>query len=53
MSRSAIPQALRHWLETLGEWCEYCGTSERVTGIPLEADHIQPRSQLGETKPAN
>lgn len=53
MSRGALPQTLRRWLETLGEWCEYCGTSERVTGIPLEADHIQPRSQLGATEQTN
>lgn len=28
-----IPQHLRRWLETLGERCEYCQTSEFVTGI--------------------
>lgn len=53
MSRKAIPNRLRRWLETLGERCEYCLTSEQVTGIALEADHIIPHSQEGPTSKAN
>ena len=53
MSRKAIPKRLRSWLDTLGERCEYCRTSERVTGIVLEADHIIPRSRRGPTSKTN
>lgn len=31
------------------EQCEYCHTQARVTGIPLEVDHIMPLSAGGET----
>lgn len=48
-----IPQHLRRWLETLGERCEYCQTSEFVTGITLEADHIWPRALHGPTTREN
>lgn len=48
-----LPDHLRQWLQTLGERCEYCGTSEWVTGIPLEVDHIRPRSQRGTTSRFN
>ena len=48
-----IPQHLRRWLETLGERCEYCRTSEFVTGITLEADHIRPRALNGPTNREN
>ena len=53
MSPSTIPQRLRRWLETLGERCEYCRTSEWVTGIPLEVDHIRPRSKRGANSQSN
>jgi hypothetical protein len=53
MSPATIPRKLRGWLTTLGERCEYCRTSEWVTGIPLEVDHIRPRSQGGETSESN
>lgn len=48
-----IPLHLRRWLETLGEQCEYCQTSEFVTGITLEADHVRPRSLHGPTSREN
>ena len=48
-----LSERLRHWLQTLGERCEYCGTSEWVTGIPLEVDHIRPRSRRGKTSRSN
>ena len=53
MSPKAIPERLRRWLATLGERCEYCGTSEWVTGIPLEVDHIRPRAQQGTNRRSN
>jgi hypothetical protein len=53
MKSSAIPQPLRRWLETLGERCEYCQTSEWVTGLSLVADHIRPSSKGGATQRAN
>jgi hypothetical protein len=34
MSLITISRRLRRWLATLGERCEYCRTSEWVTGIP-------------------
>ena len=49
MSGKFGPLRLRRWLESLGERCEYCQTSESVTGIALEVDHIHPRSKGGET----
>lgn len=45
MSRKYIPTQLRRWLESLTDFCEYCQTAERVTGIALDADHIEPRSR--------
>jgi len=53
MSSSAVPERLRRWLETLGELCEYCYTSERITGIPLEVDHIRPRARRGANSRSN
>jgi hypothetical protein len=53
MSLITISRRLRRWLATLGERCEYCRTSEWVTGIPLEVDHILPSSQGGETSESN
>jgi len=53
MSRRVVPEALRRWLETLGERCEYCGTSEWVTGMSLEADHIQPLAKGGAASKEN
>ena len=53
MSSAYISKALRQWLLTLGNLCEYCQTSELVTGILLEADHIQPRTKGGTTSRTN
>ena len=53
MSSPNISQKLRRWLLSLGERCEYCQTSELITGIPLEADHIHPESKGGSTKRKN
>lgn len=49
MSRSTpkVPKALRIWVESLGERCEYCQTSEWIAGIALEIDHIIPRAKSG------
>jgi hypothetical protein len=48
-----VSEQLRRWLQTLGERCEYCGTSEWVTGVPLEVDHIRPLSRRGATNRSN
>jgi hypothetical protein len=48
-----LSDSLRRWLQTLGERCEYCRTSEWITGIPLEVDHIQPQSRRGTTSHTN
>lgn len=53
MSPATTPRGLRQWLATLGERCEYCHTSEWVTGILLEVDHILPSSQGGEISESN
>jgi len=53
VNQRSIPARLRPWLQTLGDRCEYCGVSEQVTGIPLEADHIIPLSQQGVTEQVN
>ncbi len=52
MSRKSprVPRKLRQWLESLDEHCEYCRSSERVSGIALEVDHIVPRSRGGALK---
>lgn len=53
MSSKIIPVRLRRWLETLGDQCEYCRISERVTGLALEVDHIIPRFRGGSTSQVN
>jgi len=53
MSHKAIPKRLRRWLEGLGDRCEYCRTSERITAIVLDGDHIMPRAKGGPTNQAN
>lgn len=53
MSSKAISTSLRLWLASLGERCEYCLTSEFVTGIGLDADHIKPRAKGGLTNQDN
>lgn len=53
MNLRSIPLSLRRWLHTLGDRCEYCASSERVTGVPLEVDHVIPLSRRGVTAQAN
>lgn len=53
MTPRSVPVRLRRWLRTLGDRCEYCGASERVTGVPLEVDHIIPLSRRGVTEQTN
>lgn len=53
MTSKYIPIRLRRWLESLGERCEYCQTSQLVTSIELEADHIYPRAKGGTTSRLN
>lgn len=51
---SKIPQQLQELVRTraLGR-CEYCQTSERVTGLRCQVDHILPLSQGGATAEEN
>ncbi len=49
-----IPEALRAFVrERAGGRCEYCLTSEELTGIRCQADHILPRSRQGATTADN
>lgn len=48
-----VPKALRLWVEAVGERCEYCQTSEWISGIALEIDHIIPRSKSGANAQTN
>lgn len=51
---SEVPRQLRERVRTraLGR-CEYCQTSERVTGLRCQVDHIMPLSQGGATVEQN
>lgn len=41
----AIPSALRDLVrQRAGSRCEYCQTSEWLTGLEREIDHIHPRA---------
>lgn len=53
MTSVYIPVAIQRWLATLGERCEYCQSSERITGTRLETDHILPRALGGKTERHN
>ncbi len=45
-----IPVPLRHSVHGRASGlCEYCRTSERLTGYTLEVDHIVPSSRGGES----
>ena len=54
MSRSYIQKALREQI-TLDarNRCGYCLTSARITGSPMEIDHIVPESLGGSTEREN
>jgi hypothetical protein len=50
MSRSYVPKALREEVaHDARHRCGYCLTSARVTGTPMEIDHIIPESLGGPT----
>lgn len=50
MSRSHVAKALREQItKEAGHRCGYCRTSARVTGTPMEIDHIIPEALGGLT----
>lgn len=54
MTNSLISQPLRHLIrQRAGGRCEYCQTSEWLTGLPGEIDHIVPRAHGGPTTADN
>ena len=54
MTGAAIPQALRQLVRTrANNRCEYCQTSEWLSGLPCEIDHIAPRAEEGPTADDN
>lgn len=45
-----IPVAVQRLVrEQFGDRCAYCQTAERLTATTFEFEHIQPRSEGGET----
>ncbi|PSN12350.1 HNH endonuclease [filamentous cyanobacterium CCT1] len=51
---ASVPQALRQQVTTLAKnCCEYCQTQQRLTGMPLVLDHIQPQSLGGSSDLSN
>jgi len=49
-----VPPALRQQVTTLAKHCcEYCQTQQRLTGMPLVLDHIQPQSLGGSSDLSN
>lgn len=54
MTSAYIPKQLRRRLAHSGRHrCGYCLLPERLTGIPMEIDHLVPRSLGGPTEEAN
>jgi 5-methylcytosine-specific restriction endonuclease McrA len=54
MASLKLPQALHQLVRTRAESrCEYCQTSERLSGLPCEVDHIIPRAKDGPTTADN
>lgn len=50
MTSGYIPVALRRQLRSEGDRrCAYCRSSETITGMPLEVEHILPRARGGRT----
>lgn len=50
MNTTAVPQALRdRVIRQAGNRCGYCQSSEAITGIPLEIEHLIPESRGGLT----
>jgi hypothetical protein len=54
MSTTRVPKALRARVaEQAGQRCGYCLSSETITGIALEIDHLLPEALGGETTEDN
>ena len=54
MTSVKIPQALRRLVRIRAQSrCEYCQTSEWLSGLPCEIDHIIPRAKKGPTAADN
>lgn len=54
MSSGYIPAALKRQLRVASDRrCSYCRSSELLTGIPLEIEHIIPRVRGGKTALSN
>ncbi|HEX6798133.1 MAG TPA: HNH endonuclease signature motif containing protein [Ktedonobacterales bacterium] len=54
MSRTHISAALRERVRTRAKHRgQYCLTSERITGMPMEIDHIKPEANGGATTEDN
>lgn len=54
MNFSEIPRPLRQLVRARAKGrCEYCQTSEWLSGLPCEVDHIIPRAAGGLTTPEN
>ena len=49
-----VPPAIRQQvIATAKHCCEYCQTQQRLTGMPLVLDHIQPQSLGGSSDLSN
>lgn len=54
MTGASIPQALRQQVRARAHnRCEYCQTSEWLSGLPCEIDHIIPQAKGGLTTDNN
>lgn len=54
MTGTDIPETLRQFVRARARGrCEYCLTSEVVSGIRCQIDHVIPRSQQGATTAEN
>jgi hypothetical protein len=54
MTFTEIPRALRRLVRARAKsHCEYCQTSEWLSGLPCEIDHIIPRAKEGPTTADN
>lgn len=54
MTQSDLPDTLREVVRGRARGrCEYCLTSEQLSGIQCQIDHILPRSRGGETTAEN
>jgi hypothetical protein len=54
MSQTRIPKALRNKVAAKARYrCGYCLTQEKVTGMPMDVDHLIPEALGGPTEEAN